>query len=158
MRGFISYTHDDYRMFCELRKHLRAVERALDLAFWADIRIHGGSHWSEVIAQAIEGADVFILLASPGFIASDYIYDREIPAIQEKHRRGALVLPVVLKRCAWQMIANTLQAIPMKEGRLIPISEQRPQNDGFDLARSQILDAICKYFGLSADPLDWEAS
>jgi CheY-like chemotaxis protein len=55
---------------------------------------------------------------SPGFIASDYIYDHEIPAIKARHLKGALVLPVVLKRCMWQFIANALQALPMHKGHI----------------------------------------
>jgi hypothetical protein len=156
MKGFISYSHDDFEMFEEFRTHLRSVERALDINFWCDPRISAGTHWTTEIGKAIKLADVFILLASPAFIESDYIYDEEIPRIKEKNRKfGALVLPVVLMPCAWQLVADSLQAVPIQNGRLKPITDWRRRSDGFDHARSQIGDAIQSYFGLSAKTVGW---
>jgi hypothetical protein len=92
---------------------------------------------------------------SPGFIASDYIYDHEIPAIKARHLKGALVLPVVLKRCMWQFIANALQALPMHKGHIKPIIDWVPRDDGYDSARDQIGIAIRSYFGISPAAVDW---
>ncbi len=106
MNGFISYSHEDYRFFSELRTHLRAVERECSLHFWADNRIKAGYDWTVEIANAVNAADVCLLLVSPQFIASDYIYDKEIPAIQTRRSTGALVVPVVLRECSWEMLAG----------------------------------------------------
>jgi hypothetical protein len=156
MKGFISYSHDDFEMFEEFRTHLRSVERALSINFWCDPRITAGTHWTAEIDSAIQLADVFILLTSPAFIKSDYIYDEEIPAIKQRSRKsGALVLPVILMPCAWQIIADTLQAIPMKNGRIRPITDWRRHSDGFDHARKQIGEAIERHFGLSPKTVGW---
>ena len=82
MKGFISYCHEDYRMFRDFRVHLKAIERAFKLDLWADSRIEAGYYWNDEIRDAIRSSDLFVLLTSPGFIASDYIYDKEIPAIR----------------------------------------------------------------------------
>jgi len=86
MKGFISYAHDDIRMFGRFRKHLTATEQAYGIPFWADERIAAGHHWDDEIQQAIDAADLFILLFSPAYIASTYISAREIPAIAARVR------------------------------------------------------------------------
>jgi hypothetical protein len=101
---------------------------------------------------------VFFLLTSADFIASEYIYNVEIPAIKLRRRNsGALVVPVVLKRCAWQIIADVLQAVPTEEGKVKPIADWRRHSDGFDQARIQIATAIEGYFGRAARPVGWNA-
>ncbi len=156
MNGFISYSHEDFELFEEFLVHAKAVEHDLEMNFWSDKRILPGHHWTAAIENAIDAADVFILLTSPDFIASDYIYGKEIPAIKTRRKvAGALVLPVVLKRCAWQMIAASLQAVPTQNGRLKPIADWRRHSDGFDHARIQIRDAIKDHFGRPGKSIDW---
>ncbi|HEV2545833.1 MAG TPA: toll/interleukin-1 receptor domain-containing protein [Stellaceae bacterium] len=149
IQGFISYCHDDHRSFVKFQTHLAGIERAYGVKFWADTRISAGYYWSTEIEIAIEAADVFLLLLSPGFIASDYIFFREIPAIASRHRTtGALIVPVILERCSWQFVAGALQAVPTEEGRLTPILDWAPQRNGFNRAREQIGAAIERHFGL----------
>jgi hypothetical protein len=156
MNGFISYSHDDFDMFEEFLVHAKSIERSLGVTFWSDPRISPGYYWNATIENAINIADVFILLTSPDFIASDYIYDKEIPAIKARHKKaGALVLPLVLKRCAWQMVADSLQAVPTHNGRLRPVSDWRRHSDGFDHARIQIGEVVEKHFGLSVKSVGW---
>jgi hypothetical protein len=157
MRGFISYAHNDYDMCAEFRKHLKALERAFDLTLWMDERIDPGFYWNDSIEQAVSQSQVFVLLATPDFIASDYIYKHELPAIRRRHQSGALVLPVVLKRCDWRMIVGPLQAAPVSDGKLRPIEDWGRHSDGFDSAREQIGRAIGSYFGVTARAIDWKA-
>ena len=62
LKGFISYAHADHAAFNELRTHLRAIERAFKIDFWADKRIRPRNYWSAKIADVIEAAQVHILL------------------------------------------------------------------------------------------------
>src|SRR6266851_5631763 len=133
MNGFISYSHIDYQDFRAFKRHLRAVERAFDIDFWSDSRINAGYHWDAAIRREIDRAEVFVLLLSPGFIASDYIFDGELPAIMERKRLAAtLVLPVVLQRCFWQMVCSALQAVPTVDGQPKPAADWRPRANGFN--------------------------
>ena len=143
-------------MFVGFRPHLAAVRRAFDIDLWTDHRIHPGSKWEPQIAAAIQAAQVFVLLITPDFIASDYIYEIEIPAIRQQSRTaGALVLPVVFKRCTWQMIAAALQATPTENGRVRPVDDWRPWNNGFDCAREQIMATVESHFGMTRKKIDW---
>jgi hypothetical protein len=158
MNGFISYAHDDYDMFTKFNIHLRSVGRAFGISFWSDQRLDAGYLWEPTILRQIDAADVFVLLVSPAFIASDYIYDREIPAIrQRRHSASALVLPVVLQRCYWELVCDALQAAPTDHGRLKPIADWTRPADGFDRARQQIVDAVQNYYRISSTPIKWRS-
>src|SRR5215467_1907661 len=123
MNGFISYSHDDHRLFDEFRTHLKAIDREFDLKFRTDREIAPGYVWTDEISKAIEEANVTLLLVSPKFIETDFIYEHEIPKIQARQRAGGLVVPVVLRRCSWQMVAGVLQAVPSQNGQIKPIAE-----------------------------------
>jgi hypothetical protein len=156
LNGFVSYSHQDHRMLAGFRPHLAAIRRAFDVRMWTDHDIHAGTKWEPQIAAAIESAQIFVLMITPDFIASDYVYEKEIPAIQQQMREvGALVLPVVLKRCIWQMIAAALQATPTQNGRVLPVSDWRPRENGFDCAREQMMSAIENHFGMAPKIVDW---
>jgi hypothetical protein len=156
MNGFISYAHDDYKIFNEFRPHLRALERAFDVHLWSDQRINAGYHWNNVIIDQIERAELFVLLVSPAFIASDYIYENELPAIRARKKSPTtLVLPVVLLRCSWQCLCGALQALPTDGGRLRPISDWRPRRNGYDEARAQITNSFQQYYGVAPNIVDW---
>jgi hypothetical protein len=160
MNGFVSYAHDDAREFSALRRHLKALKRGFSLALWTDHKIAAGTVWEAAIADAIADAQVFVLLLSPSFIESDYVFEKELPAIRDRRKSGgALVLPVVVKRCQWQWIVGQLQAVPMTdEGRLRPITEWKPQDHGCDRATHQMAAAIAKHFGRPPTHLDWGAA
>jgi hypothetical protein len=154
--GFISYAHDDDAMCRAFRRHLRATERRFGVQFWADPAINAGYHWDAEIQRNIDAASLFVLLVSAAFIGSDYIWDNELPAIQKRCESAkALVLPVVLRRSAWQMLVGVLQVVPTENGSVRPIEEWRRPNDGYDRAREQIDGAISNYFGVPLSPLPW---
>ncbi len=143
LKGFVSYAHGDHRACAKFRTHLRAVERALDVDFWADKRIRAGDCWNTEIARRIAEADVHLLLMSPGFFASDFIFDRELPAIAERCQRGALTIPVLMKRCSWEAFVAVLQVAPMnREGQLEAVADWKPRANGYDAAARQIGEAI----------------
>jgi hypothetical protein len=158
LRAFVSYSHCDYEVFSAFQKHLRALERAFPISFWADTRIDAGYYWSKAINDAIDASQIFVLLISPGFLASDYIYDRKIPAIQTRHAncRG-LIIPVVVSRCMWEIVANVLQASPMETGRVKPVADWRKHEDGLNQVRVEMTNAIQTRFGFSPRTVAWVA-
>jgi hypothetical protein len=147
-KGFISYAHEDFDKCEAFRKHLKASERAWKTEFWADQKIRAGYRWDDEVRQHINAADLFILLVSPEFFASDFIYETEIPAIESRcAATKGLIIPVVLRRCAWPRLTGELQAVPTEKGKVKPVDAWRRGSDGFDCARAQIDDAISDYYG-----------
>ena len=92
---------------------------------------------------------------SPAFIALDYIFDHELPAINNKCARGDMVLPVVIDRCLWKTFVGVLQAAPVDStGRLVPLLDWKPRRHGFNAACEQIRDSIETQFGGAPETAD----
>src|SRR4051812_5748490 len=99
-RLFISYSHKDEALRAELDKHLTQLRRESQLDIWSDHRILVGKEIDAEISEALESADVIMLLLSSDFLASDYCYGIEMARAMERHeRREAIVLPVLLRPC-----------------------------------------------------------
>jgi TIR domain len=63
----------------------------------------------------LNSANIILLLISPDFIDSDYCYDIELKRAMERHETGeARVIPILLRKCAWQDDApfGKIQALP----------------------------------------------
>jgi len=136
-RLFVSYAHEDEAWCLRLRQHLRVLERRQVLEVWHDRRIEPGGDWAGEIAQALEAADIVVLLVSADFLASDYCYDREVARALQRHAEGtARVVPVVLRPCDWQRAPfGALQALP-RDGQ--PVAQQ---GDG-DAALAEVACAL----------------
>jgi hypothetical protein len=155
-QGFVSYAHEDFELFERFLPHKRAIERRWGMTFWADPSIRAGHRWDDEIQRQIDVAGLFILLVSADFIASDYIYEQELPAIDARCQAvKGLILPVVLSRCAWSMLVGVFQAVPTEKGRLKPIVSWRPRSDGFDCAREQIDQAISNFYRVPLPTRAW---
>jgi hypothetical protein len=87
---FISYSHADADWFKKLRTHLVPLERRYGLEAWGDDRIEVGDDWYREINNALHSARVAILLVSPNFIASDFIYQNELPPILDAAKQKGL--------------------------------------------------------------------
>jgi hypothetical protein len=82
--GFLSYAHDDFLYAKAFVDHLATSKDHGGAYFWWDAAIHGGQNWSQEVADAIDRAEVFVLLATSGLLKSDYIMRTEIPAIEAR--------------------------------------------------------------------------
>jgi hypothetical protein len=94
---FISYSHKDRLYLERLQTYLQPYVRDGTIGFWDDTRIKPGENWKEKIEQALESAQVAILLVSAPFLASKFITEVELPTLLDAaETRGMLILPVVL--------------------------------------------------------------
>lgn len=111
---FYSYAHKDEAFRDRLEVHLKLLEREGIIKDWHDRGISAGSEWEKQIDTHLETADMILLLVSSDFIASDYIWDKELKRAMERHQAGeARVIPVILRETEWATTPfATLQALP----------------------------------------------
>jgi predicted nucleotide-binding protein len=83
-RIFISYSHADKVWKDRLVKHLRVLEREGFCHLWHDRKIGLGNDWDPEIENALNKADVAVLVISPDFLDSDFTREKEIPRIRER--------------------------------------------------------------------------
>jgi len=111
LRVFCSYAHEDEEHLNELRRWLRGLERQGLIGMVHDREIAPGWEWEEAIDKNLRTADIILLLVTPDFMASDYVYEKEIDRAIERHE--ARVIPIIVRPSDWQWThLNRLQALP----------------------------------------------
>ena len=127
---FVSYSHIDERAKDELLKHLQPLTTSRLIEAWTDRQIKGGENWDDKIGQALEKADIILLIISIDFINSDYCYGIEMERAMEKHADGtARVIPVIYRNCMWSQAPFAgLQALP-KDAK--PVMSWESVDDAF---------------------------
>jgi hypothetical protein len=117
IRVFFSYSHADDRHRLRLEKTLKLLERQGLIDTWSDRKLLPGDRWEEGIEQELERADLILFLVSDDFIASEFIWGREMKrAMEREAAREARVVPVIVRPCDWHPAPfGKLQAVP-KDG------------------------------------------
>ncbi len=130
MQAFISYSHRDDEALDRLHTHLSMLQREGTIRTWVDRDILAGDDLDSSISAQLESSDLFLVLVSPDFLASDYCYEREMTRALERHDASeARVVPIIVEPCDWKNSPlNKLKAIP-KDGK--PISEWTNENAAY---------------------------
>lgn len=130
MRAFISYSHRDAAALERLHTHLASLRRAGEIDTWFDRDILAGSELDSEIAAQLESCELFLLIVSPDFLASDYCVEREMQRALQRHDAGeARVVPIIIEPCDWTSSPlRKLKALP-KDGK--PVSEWTNENNAY---------------------------
>lgn len=143
MRVFISYSHKDNQALDRLHVHLASLRRQKLISQWYDRDILAGDVLDDEISTELERAELFLLLVSPDFIASDYCVERELERAIERHDEGsARVVPIIIEPCDWASMPRLrrLKAVP-DDGK--PVSEWANENTAF-LNVAQEIRRVCE--------------
>ncbi|MCX6584544.1 MAG: toll/interleukin-1 receptor domain-containing protein [Candidatus Aminicenantes bacterium] len=119
---FISYSHKDEEWKDRVMTHLGILENENILKLWNDRDIGIGADWFPGIEKELNNACLVIMLITANFLTSQFILRNEVPQIlQRRKNEGILVVPVIVKPCAWQAVQwlSAMQLFP-KDG--IPVS------------------------------------
>ena len=111
---FLSYSHKDSDIKEELDTHFAPLKRSGKAQTWSDRDIELSSEWDEAIKRELEEADIILLLISANFIASNYIWEKEITRAMQRHEcKEARVIPIFAKKCVFEdMPFAKLQGLP----------------------------------------------
>lgn len=114
LKVFISYSHADEKIKQKLEIHLAMLNKAGFISTWHDRKIIPGEKWAGKINTALEDSDIILFLVSPDFLASNYCYDIEVKkALQLHEDEKAVVVPVIIRYCQWQIAQFVeLQCLP----------------------------------------------
>jgi len=138
---FVSYAHQDQALSEEFLKFLSPLQHAGILEIWQDREIRGGDPWQDEIIKRLVSADLIILLVSPDFLASSYLYDVEMKRVFERFDSGeAAVVPVILRPCLWEETRlREMQALP-RYGRAV--TEQANRDKAWMDVINEIRDVV----------------
>jgi hypothetical protein len=94
---FISYSHADKEWLDRLKRHLKPLVREGNLDCWDDTHIRPGDDWKQEIQNALDTAQVAVLLISADFFASDFIDETELPPLLDAAKaKGVRILLVII--------------------------------------------------------------
>lgn len=117
---FISYAAADEGLAIELEKHLALLQRSGVLRAWSTRKIGAGEDYRDAIDRELERADVIVFLVSADFLASDYLYDREMRVALRRHEeQRATIVPVLARPCdtqdlSWNKLDPAVAWLPSK--------------------------------------------
>jgi TIR domain len=125
---FFSYAHKDERLMDNVRRQLILYDRLGLIEKWHDRRILPGQDFPDVIDDRLKWARIILLFVSPHFIESKYCYNVEVKEALRRHGAGeAVVIPIILRPCAWQDSPfGQLQALP-RDGKAITKWQNRDE-------------------------------
>lgn len=104
MRAFISYSHKDADLLTKLHEHLSALRRQGMIVTWTDREISAGGLIDAEVGDALEQADLYLLLVSAAFIESNYCFEREFARALERQKAGvARIVPIIARECDWKL-------------------------------------------------------
>jgi TIR domain len=142
IKGFVSYADEDTRMCKKLLSHLKLFERANKVQFWADPHIEAGDDWNRKIIEALDTANVALFLVSGYMLASDFIWNEELPRACHRAAKGDLVIiPVILRPVIWRInhpgyCLPRMQAVPNNG---VPISKHQPVDEAYKDSAKRIM-------------------
>lgn len=133
-RIFISYSSEDAVWLKKLKQHLAVLERQGVVDVWSDTSITVGARWQKEIDAALSSAKVAVLLVSPAFLASEFIWTDEMPRIVAHCERGMDALPLIVRPCPWRLEESLvgLEARPTGGTPLSTKSEGQIDSDLMD--------------------------
>lgn len=138
-----SYSHEDEDLRNSLEKHLTPLKRMGKIDTWHDRCILAGDEFEGKIDSNFARADIILLLVSSDFIASNYCYEIEMANALERHERGeAIVIPVILRPCAWHDLPFGKLLAATKDGK--PIVQFPSYDEGFAEVANAVSAALKK--------------
>jgi hypothetical protein len=105
-RVFIAHSKEDTEWWERLKTMLAPLNQ-VGVSCWNETQIEPGQHRQQEIAAAVEGARVAVLLASPAFLASEFVLGQDLSRmIEAAHQRNRLqIFWLAVKPCLWQQSA-----------------------------------------------------
>ena len=144
-RVFISYSHKDKQWLDLIQEHLSGLCNInSDIDYWSDQRIEVGSNWRDEITEAVNNADVAILLVSRSYLASKFIASKEWPLILHNARKGKLqkIIPIVVAPCTYsQSLLSEFQSANDPENTLAEMTSAAA--DRLLVKIMGIIESIC---------------
>ncbi|HEY2291529.1 MAG TPA: toll/interleukin-1 receptor domain-containing protein [Thermoanaerobaculia bacterium] len=131
---FISYAREDVAWSRRLEVHLEPFKHQEGLRVFSDQAIEAGKLFRDTILQAINTAQIAVLLVSADYLSSDFIRSVELPRIQERHLDGGTqVIPLLVQPCAWDEIP-WLRDIEVRPRNAVPLAVRRHAGQQAELA------------------------
>lgn len=102
---FYCYAPEDTEFCRELEKQLALMKRNNIIASWYPLNMQPGAIIQEEVSEALQAADIVVLLVSSDFMASDRLYEEQVkPALLQYAAGTTTIIPVIVRPTAfWEV-------------------------------------------------------
>lgn len=147
MKLFISYSHSDNKYIERFIKQLAPITGADKLItdVWYDREITTGDDFWSRINQHLDNRDIICLFLSPDYIASKSCLEELKRALDRRKEGNVLVIPIVLRPCAWLDLDDCLKKILAAPTDGNPVSKFDNEDDAWMDVYNQVKKAVEKY-------------
>jgi|GEM_PF-1811952 len=120
LRLFYMYAQADEPSCKQLDKHLSALRYEGVIETWWHHKVLPGDDYTDEINKNIESADIFVLLISADFLASNELFSTQLrQAMERRERCTAKVIPIRIRPADWGNLSlSSLEALP-RNGRAV---------------------------------------
>jgi hypothetical protein len=151
---FVSYSHKDASWLNMCEKAFGRGVYAKVLEIWSDKKLTASANWPKTIEGTIASSRVALLLVSKSFLQSDFIANRELTTILNRHATGELEI--------WWVPIDEISDTDLRLAGLTNIHAACPANKplskltakGRAVAIDSVFKEIIKKFGLLIDTSD----
>ena len=136
LKIFVSHAHDDVNHCKYLDKCLKPLGQKITLWRYSDDKnLPSGTEWQKKIDDEMATADIFLLLISVNFYASDPCTDEREKALARQEKGNADIISILLEPCGrWdddkELKKN--EALPCVSGELKPVSKWKPHSGAWN--------------------------
>jgi hypothetical protein len=147
---FISYSHKDRVWLDRVKTSLKPYLREEGIKAWSDNEIQVASNWQEQIMNAMASSKIAVLLVSSDFLASDFIYNHELPYLfQAAKEKRITIIPIAVRPAAWEA-DQRLEELQWANEPRMPLAGLRPVKREAELVK--ISKLISDFFPADALP------
>jgi hypothetical protein len=133
----VSYSHRNRTIREKFVTHLGPLKRTTKIEVWTDKQLHAGDNWEAAIMASLSQATIAVLLITADFLDSEFILNREVPALLHRREKDELrLIPILAKACAWELCDW------LKPMQLLPRDAQPVWRKGGDVERELKLIVI----------------
>ena len=120
---FISYASEDRAYAQALIGHFAILRRTGTIDTWYDQELKAGAAWDTTIRAELKAADIILLLLSPDFLNSEYIWDVELSeAITRRDAEDTRVVPIIVRPCGWRDLKDVSELQIPRQGDPIALA------------------------------------
>lgn len=144
LRAVCLYAQEDEVFRKELDAHLAPLRAHQNMETWDEACILPGEAIAEATQQAIDSAQVIILLASADFVHTERLYHDQLARAAGRYRYGkAKIFPIMVRRFAWEgtLFDQFPIKLPQESGAVKPVAEWAQR----DVAYASVVELIQRH-------------
>jgi hypothetical protein len=128
---FVAYAPDDERYRQLLERELWTLSRQGLNIIWDFFNVTTSLDLIMDTDNPLDMSDLILLLVSPDFVSLDFCYNQAMQQAVDRHKRGAWVSPILLRKSRWERTPFGIKPLPVLPKNRVPVKEWLDEDAAF---------------------------